>query len=256
MSAAAARYARPISASADVHWVAGVDGCRGGWFVILCALAKGADLPVRVTSRLCGDFRSVLDLPEQPVVIAVDMPIGLLERPIPGGRVCDREARALLRRPRASSVFTPPTRPGLAAATYLDAPALNGAGMSKESFNILPKIREIDAVVSAADQERVFEAHPELVFARLAGAPLSHNKKTMEGRRERARLLRRVYRTSYQEPVRLRLTHGLRHIALDDVADAYALAHAARCIRNGGARRVPENNPPIDARGLRMEIWY
>ena len=256
MSVAAARYARPISASAEVHWVAGVDGCRGGWFVILCALAIGADLPVRVTSCLCRDFRSVLDLPEQPVVIAVDMPIGLLERPVPGGRVCDREARALLRRPRASSVFTPPTRPGLAAATYLDAPALNGAGMSKESFNILPKIREIDAVVSAADQHRVFEAHPELVFARLAGAPLSHNKKTMEGRRERTRLLRRVYRTSYQEPVRLRLTHGLRYIALDDVADAYALAHVARCIRNGGARRVPENNPPIDARGLRMEIWY
>jgi predicted RNase H-like nuclease len=238
------------------YWVAGVDGCRGGWLVLLCAFAKGAAAPLRVSSRLCTDFAAVLAMPEQPVAIAVDMPIGLLERHVPGGRTCDRAARALLGRPRSSSVFTPPTRPGLAATSYSDAALLNGAGMSKESFNILPKIRELDAVLTKGDQQRVFEAHPELVFARLAGGPLRHNKKTPQGRRDRVRLLRNVYAASFQAPLRIRLAHGLRQVALDDVADAYGLAHVARCIYVGNARRVPEAEPPCDTRGLRMEIWY
>jgi len=247
----------PIAARhAPTSWVAGVDGCRGGWLVILCALAEGAAAPLRVTSRLCTDFTAVLAMPEKPVAIAVDMPIGLLERHVPGGRTCDRDARALLGRPRSSSVFTPPTRPGLAAATYSEAALLNGAGISKESFNILPKIRELDAILVKSDQQRVFEAHPELVFARLAGAPLRHNKKTPEGRRQRARLLRGVYAASFQAPLRIRLAHGLRQVALDDVADAYVLAYVARCIYAGTARRVPEAQPPCDTRGLRMEIWY
>jgi predicted RNase H-like nuclease len=245
--------APPIASS---QWVAGVDGCRGGWLVILCSLAHGTDMRLGVTSRVCADFKAVLALPENPVAIAVDMPIGLLERSVPGGRECDRAARALLGRPRSSSVFTPPTRPGLAAMTYAEAPALNGAGMSKESFNILPKIRELDAALSVHDQQRVFEVHPELAFARLACAPLRHNKKTLEGRRERIRLLKRVFAASFQDPIRMRKTHSLRHVALDDIADAYVLAYAACCIRGGAARRVPEAEPPVDARGLRMEIWY
>jgi len=251
---AASRSLKPVSLERE--WVAGEDGCRGGWFVILCALAPRQSRPVHITSRLCSDFQAVLDLTEQPIAVAVDMPIGLLERAVPGGRGCDREARALLGRPRSSSVFSPPTRPGLAALKYADAARLNGAGMSKESFNILPKIREIDGVLCAQDQQRVFEAHPEMVFARLAGAPLVANKKTAAGRRERIRLLRRVYATSFRDPVRMRVAHGLRHVALDDVVDAYALAYVARCIRDGHAHRVPETNPPRDARGLRMEIWY
>jgi len=184
------------------------------------------------------------------------MPIGLLDRPLPGGRACDRAARALLGRPRSSSVFTPPTRPGVAAASYAEVPAVNGAGMSKESFNILPRIRELDAALSPGDQQRVFEAHPELAFARLNGAPLAHSKKTAEGRRERVRLLRGVYAASFQDPVRMRLAHGLRHLVLDDILDAYVLAHTAHCVVTGTAQRVPEAEPPCDARGLRMEIWY
>ena len=250
------RRAKRASALAPSHWVAGVDGCRGGWFVVLCAVAQATDRPLQVTSRLCTDIDAVLKLPEHPIAVAVDMPIGLLDRPLPGGRDCDREARALLGRPRSSSVFTPPTRPGLAVTSYAQVPAINGTGMSKESFNILPRIRELDAALSPHDQQRVFEVHPELAFARLAGAPLKHSKKTLEGRRERVRLLRRVYAASFQDPVGMRLTYGLRHVALDDVIDAYVLAHAAHCIRSGTAKRVPEAVPPRDARGLSMEIWY
>ena len=74
--------------------------------------------------RICTDFRQVLDLEPKPSVVAVDMPIGLLEEPSSGGRECDKEARRLLGTPRRSSVFTPPTKPALASATYEEAQSL------------------------------------------------------------------------------------------------------------------------------------
>jgi predicted RNase H-like nuclease len=236
-------------------WVAGVDGCRGGWFVILAGASASSDRPQRVIARRCASFGEVLALTERPVAIAVDMPIGLLDRPLPGGRACDREARKLLGRSRASSVFTPPTRPGLAALAYSEISRVNGTGMSKEAFNILPKIRDVDEAIASSDQTRVFEAHPEVAFAALAGAPMRHSKKTAAGRRDRVRLLRRLFASAFQDPVRLRLEHGAANVALDDVVDAYVLAHVADRIRRGSAVRLPAA-PPRDRRGLRMEIWY
>ena len=48
----------------------------------------------------------ILDLPEKPAVITIDVPIGLPEVTLPGGRSCDRLARRLLGS-RGSSVFSP-----------------------------------------------------------------------------------------------------------------------------------------------------
>lgn len=219
-------------------------------------MSSSSEPRLRVVARYCITFRDVLALPETPVALAVDMPIGLLERPHPGGRACDRAARALLGRPRASSVFTPPTRPGLKAQHYADVHAANGAGMSKESFNILAKVREVDSVISATDQARVFEAHPEVAFWALAGSAMRYNKKTPEGRRERVRLLRRVFGRAFQDPVQLRLAHSRGGLALDDVIDAYILAHVADRIRLKSAVRLPSGETQRDKRGLRMGIWY
>ena len=246
----------PARSQRHAVWVAGVDGCRGGWFAVLASMTAASEQPVRVTTKLCRTFEQILALPERPAVIAVDMPIGLLDQPLPGGRTCDREARKLLGKGRASSVFSPPTRPGLAASAYSEVRALNGAGMSKEAFNILPKIRELDYALAAQGQARVVEAHPELAFSILAGAPVRHSKKTPEGRRQRVRLLRRVFGKAFLDPVRLRLEHGAGQLALDDVADAYVLAHVADRVRRGAAQRVPAGKPPTDRRGLCMEIWY
>ncbi len=102
-------------------WIAGVDGCRAGWFVVLveCGGRTG-----REGHRIFSSFRDVLDLKPKPTIIAVDIPIGLLEEPSAGGRECDKEARRILGTPRRSSVFTPPTRPALASATYEEAQGL------------------------------------------------------------------------------------------------------------------------------------
>src|SRR6266540_1721796 len=96
-------------------WVAGVDGCRAGWVVVLVEQPTQRRRAYHI--RLCPHFAEVFTLDPKPTVIAVDIPIGLLEEPQPGGRECDRQARRLLGR-RASSVFTPPIRKLLEATHY------------------------------------------------------------------------------------------------------------------------------------------
>src|SRR5262245_17946020 len=71
-----------------VPLLAGVDGCRAGWVVVVARLDAQDAREHQV--RLCASFADVLCLEPAPAVLAVDMPIGLLSVPQPGGRDCDR----------------------------------------------------------------------------------------------------------------------------------------------------------------------
>ena len=232
---------------------AGVDGCRAGWLVVLAhPLARDAQ-EHQVT--LCARFEDVLALLPTSAVSAVDIPIGLLTEQQPGGRDCDRCARRLLGR-RASSVFTPPTRPLLDATHYTQ---VRGHGLSIQAFNILPKIREVDCVMTPALQQQVYEAHPELAFQSLAGHPLQDRKKTVAGREERLRVLDNIPSLLFHgiRPAFEHVLHTYKRadVAPDDILDAYVLVWTALRIWCAQAHWVPRN-PPHDARGLRMEIWY
>jgi predicted RNase H-like nuclease len=94
--------------------IAGVDGCRQGWVVVErdAAGAVGVRVEVDIGSVLCDQGLAV---------VAIDIPIGLLDAAEPGGRECDRQARTLLGAGRASSVFSPPVRSVLSASGYEDA---------------------------------------------------------------------------------------------------------------------------------------
>jgi predicted RNase H-like nuclease len=233
--------------------IAGVDGCRAGWVVVLAhPLARDAQ-EHQVT--VCARFDDVLALLPTSAVSAVDIPIGLLTEQQPGGRDCDRCARRLLGR-RASSVFTPPTRALLDATHYAQ---VRGHGLSIQSFNILPKIREVDRIMTSALQQQVYEAHPELAFQALAGHPLQHRKQTVAGREERLRVLDNIpsplfhgIRAAFERILR---AYKRTDVAPDDILDAYVLVWTALRIWHAQAHRVPRV-PPSDARGLRMEIWY
>jgi predicted RNase H-like nuclease len=236
-------------------WAAGVDGCRGGWLVVLARYSPDAGGPLQTYVHLCPSFMAVLAIQPEPRAIALDMPVGLLDGATPGGRECDRAARALLGRPRSSSVFSPPARPALANTGYRNAIDRNGGGMTKQAYNILPRIREVDAVMTPALQARVFETHPELVFAQLGGAPMRHPKRTAAGARERLACLRKIWGEALPPVQAVRKELGRGRVALDDVLDACALAHAAACIVRGRARCLP-GMVQRDAQGLRMEIWF
>lgn len=162
--------------------VAGVDGCRNGWVVVLRDTLVGTS-----RARVVPQFRSVLTLPETPSVIAVDVPIGLPSTASAGGRDGDVIARKLLGK-RASSVFSAPTRAALAAfragrgyravSTANRGGIRTAPGLSRQAFNILPKIAEVDAAVDPAMQSLVREVHPELCFAQAQdGTPMSHPKR-------------------------------------------------------------------------------
>ena len=184
--------------------------------------------------------------------IVVDIPIGLPELP---GRACERDARLAIG-PRRSSVFAAPLRGMLSFAAYEDANAFGkarGAGLSKQAWNITPKIREMDALITPSLQERIVEGHPELAFTRLAGAPCTHSKRTTEGQAERRRLLasRAVDAGSLLEAARGRYPTK-RQFADDDLIDACALALSAEARLAGSAWLVGDG--ARDSRGLVMEI--
>jgi predicted RNase H-like nuclease len=234
--------------------VLGVDGCPHGW----CAVQFDTDTRA-LTSSHHDTFREILDSHPR-TVIAIDVPIGLMEGP--GGRDCDREARKYLGRPRGSSVFPPPVRQILPLTgmqgKYEEAcrksrEVTDGKAISQQSFWIGPKIREVDNRMTRALERRVYEAHPEVSFAAMnRDRPMLNRKGTREGRTERSNVLRRTFSGLGKTPV---LPGDLRGLCdLEDYVDALACAWTAASIKAGDASPLPAR-PPRDPEGLRMAIW-
>lgn len=219
--------------------VAGVDGCRGGWLMVRRRIApkapkspesgaeSGANWGPEIT--ISASWR---ELPAADLV-AVDMPIGL---PASGRRGCDRLARLRLG-PRRSSVFLDLRRPLLDFDSYAAANAWaksDGAGLSKQAWNLLPGIRELDEAMTPADQGRVRETHPELVFAHMAGAPLAAPKRSADGQAARRALLEAAgYDPAALESWLAGLDRG--RARPDDLYDACALAWCAARMAEGRA---------------------
>lgn len=203
----------------------GVDGCRAGWFCV--GLADG-----RLSGSLHPTLSTFLEGTCAADNILIDIPIGL-KCGADGARRCDVLARQLLG-PRASSVFSAPIRELLQAGTYLEANALSrqlaDKGLSKQTWNICAKIREVDRIMQTCDKAResLHEAHPELCFCGLnRGRPMQHSKRSPAGHEERLALLAR-----HLPHVEAFLDHMLKsyprsQLARDDVLDATVCALTA-----------------------------
>ena len=238
-------------------WLAGVDGCPGGWVAAFVQPA-GDFCALAVFAR----FADVLRAEQQPEIIAVDVPIGLPERTGHGGRAAENAVRPLLGA-RQSSVFSVPARAAVEASDYAGAcrAALATSDpprkVSKQLFNIAPKIREVDALLraDAALASRVYEVHPELAFWRLNGdRPLGEPKKVKSRPFPPGLALRRRLLRAAGLPGALIDAAPPRGAAEDDVLDALACAAVARRIHAGIARPFPDP-PPRDPYGLPMAIW-
>jgi predicted RNase H-like nuclease len=64
-----------MSKGPDSAWLAGVDGCRGGWIAVFVR-PKGGYARPRIFRRLAD----VLAASERPEIVVVDIPTGLLRR--------------------------------------------------------------------------------------------------------------------------------------------------------------------------------
>ena len=178
------------------------------------------------------------------------MPIGFVDVPRPA-RACEVEARRLLPG-KASSVFPTPCRPALACLTHAEANATSrklGVGINQQTFHLFPKMREVDELLRSRPKLKriVYEAHPELAFARMNdGRPVLSKKRKPEGYAERRRLLARH---GFASPLE-RLAGARR----DDILDAIAVCHTALLIAERKAARL---GPRVrDRYGLPMNIWY
>ena len=229
--------------------VAGVDGCPSGWLCVLKDLGTGT-----IVARILARIDDVLMLIPRPVVLMVDVPIGLTDA---GPRECDLEARAKLGKPRSSSVFPAPVRPTLKATSYLDACQLgvnaDGRKLSQQTWAILGKIRQVDTFLRSDPtlQELVREVHPEISFWAWNGnRAMSYRKKSMAGKVEREALVMLRYGAAYTA-AKSTLPRG--QYSNDDLLDAFAALWTAERVHAGKALTIPAR-PPLDSCGLRMEI--
>ena len=217
-------------------WLAGVDGCKAGWIAAFVR-PDGEDAQVRILPRFADVLAHGAGATENAV------------RPLLGAR--------------QSSVFSVPSRAAIYAETYADACRIATATsdpprkVSKQLFNITPKIREIDGCLRAdmATAARVFEVHPEVAFWRLNGErPLMEPKKVKGKLHLPGLALRRLLLIAGGMPPSVVESDPPKGAATDDLLDALACAAIARRIHGGQAQSFP-HPPPVDDHNLRMAIW-
>lgn len=249
--------------------VAGVDGCKAGWFVAIASMAKylapqsfdsaqdgfigGSPCVFKLkSSYVTSSFSEVLSKTTDCELICIDIPIGLSDGVKP--RECDIAARRLLSGPRASSVFPAPIRQCLCSKDYHTASKIclehSGKKLNRQSYALLEKIRQVDDLMTPALQQRVREIHPEVSFWALNGQkPMRESKKTVSGQAHRHKLLLRIF-TNMDS---ILANAPVRGYAMDDALDALVAAWTAGQVVLGKAKKLPEN-PELDNKGLRMEI--
>ena len=262
--------------------VGGVDGAAGGWVMATTGANDGAEVEFSLWTSFDGLWAEARW--QSLVAVGIDMPIGL---PSTEPRSADVEARALLG-PRRSSLFWSPPATALDASDYSEANRAArehlGMGLSKQAYNLLPKIREVRAALSPADFEvgavpQAAEVHPELSFAVMAATlrmatssgqsdnpipdgeqatasePLQHPKRYQAGIAERMALLSscfaRITESAVLEPL-----PGPPHPTLDDLLDAAAAAWTARRISTAEARHLgsSDGRVQIDDAGFPLGI--
>ncbi|HEX3715325.1 MAG TPA: DUF429 domain-containing protein [Trebonia sp.] len=242
----------------EVAPVTGVDGCPAGWVAVTlspaspiaaspghpaaarpaspAAASSAAVSSVRLAAARAGGPSATVvtvavaaTLAALPLaaVTGIDMPLGLLAG---GWRDVDVLARRALGR-RGSSVFAIPPRPALEAPSYAEANRLcrelTGRGLSVQAYGLRRKIAEAEEYRRAAGTAAgLYEVHPELAFAALAGTPLADSKHTPAGLAIRRDLLRTAG---------IELPAKVARLPENDLLDAAAAAWSARRIATGQA---------------------
>ena len=232
--------------------VAGVDGRRGGWALVVVDVGAGlvldvAELPGQDAAGATALLTRCRDAGARAV--GVDAPIGLPER---AWRPADLQAKRRLGRAQARVFLTAP-REVLAEPTYAGARArcrvaMDGKGLSAQAYGIRGPVLALDDVLATSSwsREHVVEVHPELSFmamtARGPGDALA-SKRTATGVEQRLAAL-----ATWLPGVRdLTLPRG------DDHLDALAAAWSAHRWANGTAQ-VLGGEPDALGRPMRIVV--
>ncbi|MEZ8067014.1 DUF429 domain-containing protein [Vibrio sp. FF145] len=197
----------------------GIDGCKAGW---IAWIVSGNETPefkvVKTLEELVDDLTGSTTL--------IDMPIGFSDSLTPD-RLCDKAARRFLTSKRGSSVFPVPCREAVYQTDYIAACSANVEQLdkkfSKQSWGIVPKIRELDELIESHSSLSIRESHPEVVFAALKGEPLTFSKRTQEGKEERLSIIQQLA-PQWCDGLSLAVSNTKRKdVAIDDIYDAFIL---------------------------------
>lgn len=228
----------------------GIDGCKYGW-VAASMKSDTADL-----------FKSLADLinfyPEDSMFM-IDMPVGLANIDLKE-RNCEMIARKILSKKRKASLFSVPCRESIYASSYEEANQTNREiiykGISKQSWGIVPKIREVDQLLqnNRSLVDKIKESHPEVAFHFLnSQQSMEYNKKTDEGQQERLKVLK-----NFSDRAEVIFNNSMsnfkrKHVSADDILDSICLAVTLEEIVNSGSSFESGN---LDSLGIPMKIHY
>ena len=192
--------------------------------------------------------------------VFIDIPIGLSTSK--ASRDCDRLLRKRIGTNFRSSVFNPPVRDALNAMNYKRACEINekksGKRISIQTWNIIPKIRQIDKIMSLNPSLRstVLECHPEFCFRLLNhDIELEAHKKTTEGQNERIHILSKYFPDALAGFNFAMNQFKRKDVARDDILDAMALACFSHISIKKGLFSLPEVIL-VDEQQLPMAIHY
>ena len=223
-----------------------MDACRDGWAGVDLDLDGDGDGGGLVAVRVAGSLAELLAGAAAGQVVGIDMPLGLLAS---GWRDADTEARRRLG-PRRSSIFAIPPAAVWQQPDYRSAlevcRGLTGKGFSVQAWGLRGKLREAGQYRMRGPQ-RLYEVHPELSFATLAGAPLPEPKNRPAGQAVRRAVLAAAGLIVPDDP-------GWRRVTVD-VLDAAVVAWTARRIATGQAVVLPDP-PQTGEDGLEITIRY
>jgi predicted RNase H-like nuclease len=202
----------------------GIDGCQSGW------VSSYVEDKIKWKFEIFSTIENFWKKFSYTKLIMIDIPIGLRDKGREP-RLCDKAARKFLTKTRSSSIFPTPCRSSLYADTYIEANQINrkmtGKGLSKQTWNISGKIREVDILLrNDPNASNVFiESHPELCFAALSnGTPMKHYKKTDKGIKERLSIIESYCKDSKKILNNVSLQLSNEKVSLDDILDAWILA--------------------------------
>jgi len=232
----------------------GIDGCKKGWFTVELT-------DVDWTTMVYKNINEIWDYYKNTNYITIDIPIGMRKNENME-RKCDLEARRILGPGRESSVFPVPCREATYASSYEEAHKINkqkvNRGLSKQTWGIIPKIREVDILLMREKDSRnqIQESHPEIAFWALNGRKaLKYNKKSENGIEERIEILSKydgrildIYEKSLAQYLR-------KEVAKDDILDAICMAITGALAQSKNYKTIPSIIEK-DEEGIEMKIVY
>jgi predicted RNase H-like nuclease len=220
----------------------GIDGCKKGYMIAQISNQK-------ISFRFEENLESIKDYQG---LILIDVPCGC---PSNKEEIRPEPLIRQLVKGRASSVFNVPALQTLNTKDYQEANKINreilGKGLSKQSFHIIPIIKDINNFILSNPYLNIHESFPELIFTKFLGHPCKYSKHKEEGKQERINCLKEIFPWISQD---LEDTfNSLPKSTHLDVIDAAALACCATLIDQVKYSTIPRDFQK-NSQGIDMKV--